>query len=135
MRVFLHHYGKNGYSIQFLDVPYLELQENPLQIYLELVKERLKRSSTEKEQLHLVRDKIKATIHKLNEAANSLVYQLDRNEEAEVIAKGDVFPGVYVEVCHCSYIVTRKMKGVRFRLDKTKGKVAVEPLGRAKFHG
>jgi len=78
------------------------------------------------EKLLKIREKIKQAIHQLNEAASSLISGLDKNEDAEVIATGTVFPGVYIEICHFSYIISREMKNVRFRLDKSKGRVIAE---------
>ena len=75
-----------------------------------------------------IQGRIRAAIHKLNEAAQSLVFQLDRNESAEVVVRGYVYPGVYVEICHVSFVVVKALKGVRFCLDKEKGKVVVDPL-------
>ena len=54
--------------------------------------------------------------------------QLYKNEEAEVIVHDSVFPGVYIEICHVSYIVSRKMDRFCFRLNKTKGKIIPVPL-------
>ncbi len=56
------------------------------------------------------------------------VFQLDKNETAEVIVKGVIFPSAYIETCHLSYIVPRWMTRVRFKLDKIKGKVISELL-------
>lgn len=78
------------------------------------------------EKLLKIREKIKQAIHQLNETANSLIFELDKNEDAEVVVTGTVFPGVYIEICHFSYIVSREMKKVRFRLDKSKGRVVVD---------
>jgi len=75
-----------------------------------------------------VRGKIKGAIHKLNEAIHSLIFQLDKNETAEVVVKGFIFPGAYIEICHLSYIVSRQMERVRFKLDKAKGKIIAESL-------
>ena len=47
---------------------------------------------------------------------------------AEVIVKGIIFPGAYIEICHLSYVVPRPMKKERFKLDDLKGKVIAEPL-------
>lgn len=58
--------------------------------------------------------------------ALSLIFELDKNEDTEVVATGTVFPGAYIEICHFSYIVSREMKNVRFRLDKSKGRVIAE---------
>ncbi len=54
------------------------------------------------------------------------VFQLNKNETAEVIVKGVIFPSAYIEICHLSYIVPRRMTRVRFKLDKIKGKVIFE---------
>ena len=94
------------------------------------VREEIKRSSPENEKLTELRDKLQAAIHKMNEAAGALVNHLDKNDDVEVVVRGNVFPGVYIEICHVSYIVNRKVNSVRFRLDKAKGKIAVEALGR-----
>ena len=57
-----------------------------------------------------------------------MVNELDKNEEADVKVSASVYPGVYIEICHISYIVNRELKHCRFYLDKVKGKIAVEPL-------
>ena len=99
-----------------------------LAMKLNRVKEEIKQSPSENKELVELRDKLQAAIHKLNEAVSALIHHLDRNEEVEVIVRGNVFPGVYVEICHVSYIVNRKLNRVRFRLDKAKGKIVVESL-------
>ena len=95
------------------------------------VREEIKRSSSENKEIIDLRDKLQAAIHKMNEAASTLVNHLDKNDDVEVVVRGNVFPGVYVEICHVSYIVNRKVNSVRFRLDKARGKIAVEALTRA----
>ena len=99
-----------------------------LAMKLSRVKEDIKRSSSENKELNELRDKLQAALHKMNEAAGTLIHHLDKNEEVEVVVRGNVFPGVYVEICHVSYIVNRKLNRVRFRLDKAKGKIVVESL-------
>lgn len=95
---------------------------------LNRVKGEIKREVSNMYQLVELRDKLQSAIHKLNESANKLIYQLDKNEEVEIIIRGIVYPGVYIEICHCSYIVNRKLERVRFRLNKAEGKVVVESL-------
>ena len=73
-----------------------------------------------------LRDKLQAALHKMNEAAGNLVFHLDKNEDAKIVVRGTVYPGVYIEICHVSYIVNHRMTGVCFKLDKAKGKVVVE---------
>ena len=70
-----------------------------------------------------LRDKIKAALHQLNENARTLVTTLDRNENATVSVRGNVFPGTYIEICHISYFVTKPKRLVTFRLDKGSGKI------------
>ena len=73
--------------------------------------------------LEPLRVRIKTAIHKLNESARTLVVGLDRNEQAEVVAYGTVFPGAYLEICHISHFLTRPVHRVSFRLDKAGGRI------------
>jgi uncharacterized protein len=95
------------------------------------VREQIKRATSEEKEIIELRDNLQAAIHKMNEAASTLVNHLDKNDEVEIIVRGNVYPGVYIEICHVSHIVNRKVSGVRFRLDKAKGKIVVAPLARA----
>ena len=95
---------------------------------LKQVERKLASSQEGKEKILELRDRLKAALHKLNEAAGSLIFQLDRNEEAEIVVRDRVFPGVYIEICHVSYIVSHSMSNISFRLDKAKGKIVPEPL-------
>jgi uncharacterized protein (DUF342 family) len=99
-----------------------------LALKLKQVRLKLKTPSPVRKRLLGVHEKIKNAIHRLNEAAASLVSRLDRNEEAEIKVSGFVFPGVYIEICHTSYIVKRTMRNLCFKLDKQKGTIATEPL-------
>ena len=74
------------------------------------------------------RNKIKAAISKLNEAARALIFRLHQNENAEVAVEGTVFPGTFVEICNVPYIVSTKMRKVCFALDKSQGKVVARAL-------
>jgi len=100
-----------------------------LALKLKQVERKLKAASEGKEKLIEVQEKLNQAIHRMNEAANSLIFQLDKNEDADVIVKGSIFSGAYIEICHFSYIVSREMKRVRFRLDKKKGRVVAESQG------
>jgi uncharacterized protein (DUF342 family) len=95
---------------------------------LKQVQNKLRSSAVGSERLLEVEEKVKSTIHKLNQAAQQLVFRLDRNEAAEVVVSGRVYAGVYVEICHVSYIVTRTLQGIKFSLDKAKGKIMTKPL-------
>jgi uncharacterized protein (DUF342 family) len=51
---------------------------------------------------------------------------LDADDSAIVDARGDIFPGVVVEICRVSIVVEEKMRACRFRLDKSAGRILVE---------
>ena len=88
------------------------------------IETKIKSSVKARDVLTLLREKIKAAIHQLNENARALVTDLDRNDAALVSARGDVYPGVYIEICHVSHFITRPRRFFSFRLDKEKGKIA-----------
>lgn len=73
--------------------------------------------------------KVKDAISKLNAISANLVFHLDKNELASIEVTGKIYPGVYLEICHISYVVKKTMTGVRFILDKKTGTIAVERLG------
>jgi uncharacterized protein (DUF342 family) len=52
---------------------------------------------------------------------------IDRNDQATVEVHGTVYPGVEIEICHVSYVVTQIQKQVKFRLDKVRGVIVAEP--------
>jgi uncharacterized protein (DUF342 family) len=95
---------------------------------LKQVDNRIKKAEGNHAKLLEVQTRMREAIHKLNEAAQSLVFQLDRNEAAEIIVSGYVYPGTYIEICHVSFVVGRMLKAVKFRLDKEKGKVLADQL-------
>jgi uncharacterized protein len=90
---------------------------------LKEVEGRMKAGGPARDVLSPLRDRIKASIHQLNENARLLVAGLDRNEQAHVAIRGFVYPGTYVEICHVSHFVTKPRRFVTFRLDKTSGKI------------
>jgi len=77
-----------------------------------------------------LKGKLKNAIARLNDAARSLIGLLDRNESAEISVRETVHPGTLIEICHVPYTVTSPMSHVRFRLDKVKGRVIPDKLGR-----
>jgi uncharacterized protein (DUF342 family) len=90
------------------------------------VDQKLKKDGAGAEKLSELRDKLKAAIHKLNGAAQSLIVHLDKQEDAEVVVRRSIFPGAYIEICHVPYIITQEMRAVRFVLDKEKGRIVVK---------
>jgi len=95
---------------------------------LKQVQRRLESPAGNQARLAELEKRLREAIHRLNEAAQSLVFRLDRNESAEVVVSGFVYPGVYVEICHLSFVVVRALKSVRFYLDKEKGKILADPI-------
>ena len=79
-------------------------------------------------ELPQVESEIEVTIAALADEACELVVQLDREEDAELVVHGTVYAGTYIEICHRSYLVERTMTRCRFRVDRPRGAVIVEPL-------
>jgi uncharacterized protein (DUF342 family) len=106
------------------------IRDNNMKLALKLnqIDLQLKKGGPENPQLEEVRQKLKESMHKLNEMASSLVFKLDKNDNAEVLVRGKVYPGVYIEICHTSYVVDREMSSVRFKLSKEKGKIVAESI-------
>jgi uncharacterized protein (DUF342 family) len=106
------------------------LREKNIELAFKLkqVKRKVQSAQNGKKRLLEIQEKLQDALHKMNEATRSLLFQLDKNEEAIVEVRGTVFPGAYIEICHVPYVVSRKIEQVSFRLDKAKGKVLVEHL-------
>ena len=68
--------------------------------------------------------KIREAIRKMNDASMNLVSHLDKKEDAEVRVRETVYPNTYIEICHASYIVTRRLRNVVFILNRETGKIA-----------
>lgn len=115
------------YSVQ-QKLEWIREKNIELAIKLKQVEWKTKKSFAGSEKLVKIREKMKQAMHNLNDSANSLIFQLDNNEAAEVVVKGSIYPETYIEICHISYTVSRHMKGVRFKLDKAKGKIVAESL-------
>ena len=95
---------------------------------LRQVEERLKKGSGETVGLITLQARLKAGMSKMNRVAMELLGALDRNEAAQVVARGIVYPGVYIEICRIPYVVKRELRHVRFSLNKAEGKIVVERL-------
>lgn len=106
------------------------IKEKTVELATKLTKvnERINKKEKGYERLLPLKQKITESMHALNENAKSLMLHLDKNEDAEVVVYGSVYYGVYVEICHVSYIVPREFMHVRFWLDKERGKVQVGPI-------
>jgi uncharacterized protein (DUF342 family) len=78
------------------------------------------------------REKLRATIRKLNDAARALVMNLDKNETSEIVVFNTIYPGTYIEICNIPYVNERPQSHVVFSLDKKSGKVVCRKLVRAR---
>jgi uncharacterized protein (DUF342 family) len=93
---------------------------------LRQVEEKQKRDPGSAPSLAPLADRIRATIHRLNDAAREIIPNLDRNEDARVSVRGTVFPGTLIEICRVSFVVSRSMTFVTFRLDRKDGRIVAE---------
>jgi uncharacterized protein (DUF342 family) len=107
-------------------VEWIKDKKIALAMKIKQIDDRIKKRPSEKENLLITREKLDNAINKLNTLVKSLICQIDKNEEANIIVKGVIYPGSYLEICHISYIVSREMENVRFWLDKNNGKINVE---------
>ncbi|HUX42345.1 MAG TPA: FapA family protein [Rectinemataceae bacterium] len=58
----------------------------------------------------------------------SLLPTLDGDEAAYVEVTGEVFPGTVIEICRGEIAVTKPLRNCRFSLDKTAGRILVQPM-------
>lgn len=93
---------------------------------LNKVNNQIKKSTEPDPRLHEVQGKLANTLKKINDMSNKLIFELHKNEDADVIVLSNIYPGVYIEICHFSYIVDKVLGPTRFYLDKRKGVITAE---------
>jgi uncharacterized protein len=75
-------------------------------------------------------DRARAELEKvsaeLRAQITDLLGKLDADGDAIVEARGEIFPGVVIEICRVSIVVEEKLQACRFRLDRTAGRIMVE---------
>ena len=91
--------------------------------------------SGNRSKLAQLEDQLHRAIAQLAEEAGDLVVHLDRDDEAELVVRGTVYPGTYIEICHRSHLVQRKLSACRFLIDKACGAVITEPLTSPRSRG
>lgn len=91
-------------------------------------KKAMERSPEKQQELQLLLEKLQAAIRRLNDAAQQLVFRLDKNDGAAVRVRGAIMPGTYLEICHVSHVVNKKKSSVEFHLDKESGKLVSTSL-------
>lgn len=101
-----------------------------LALALQKIRKIMQDSPTEEKRAELADkfNKIKGAISKLNTISTDLVFHLDKNETAAIKVTGKIYPGVYLEICHVSYVVKKMMSMVQFILDKKTGTIVAERL-------
>ncbi|MFO7850341.1 MAG: hypothetical protein R6V67_10305 [Spirochaetia bacterium] len=75
-----------------------------------------------------MKEDISNKIRKLSEASILLLDRLDKNESAYVAVSDTIHSGVYIEICHTSFVVNSPMSNVQFLLNKNTGKIIVNTL-------
>ncbi len=80
------------------------------------------------QRLQEVSDKLKKSVAELSNAMSQLLEQVDSNEDASITITGTLYPGVFIEICHIDFPVVKEMKGIKLKLNKTKGEVIAESL-------
>ncbi|MDZ7793183.1 MAG: FapA family protein [Spirochaetia bacterium] len=80
------------------------------------------------EKLTQLKDEISGKIRKLSEVSIILLERLDKNDAAYVAVSDTVHSGVYLEICHTSFVVKNPMTKVRFTLNKKMGKIDFKAL-------
>jgi len=102
-----------------------------LAIKIHRLEELMKDPSTGEEK----KAKMKAILDKLNEEQqktqnkiSELLGKLNTYEDATVEVKGEIEPGVLIEICHAALFVTEPLKKARIRLDKETRKLIIEKM-------
>lgn len=72
------------------------------------------------------RDEFAKMTAELRARIGEYLSQLDADDGAIVEARGEVFPGVVIEICRVSIVVEEKLHACKFRLDKAAGRIVVE---------
>lgn len=95
----------------------------------------LRHGARNRQSLEKLESGLEAAIATLTNEAGELVSRLDRHDEAQLLVRGTVHEGTYVEICHRSYLVERTASRCRFRIDKSRGVVTMESLANARERG
>jgi uncharacterized protein len=106
------------------------IRDKNIELALKLKDIEVKLASWHDPRLVEQRDKLKAAIRRMNDSAKALIASLARNEEASVVAEGEIHHGVFVEICHVPFVVTNPLSRVRLILDKKLGVISREKLGK-----
>lgn len=104
-----------------------------LAMKLDQVRQAIQKNIGDSTKLLSLKEKLASALRRLNETLRILMTKQGKREEATVIVKGTVHPGVYIEICNSSYVVSREIDSVRFRLDRESEKIVAEPYVKDMF--
>jgi len=73
-------------------------------------------------------DKLTEEQQKTQNKISELLGKLNTYEEATVEVKGEIEPGVLIEICHSALFITEPLKKVKVRLDRESRKLIIEKM-------
>ena len=73
-------------------------------------------------------DKLTEEQNKTQEKISQLLGGLNTYEDATVEVKGEIEPGVLIEICHAALFVTEPLKKVKIRLDRQTRQLIIEKM-------
>jgi uncharacterized protein len=105
-----------------------KIKKKHLALYLKLqtIQEMYNKRKTD--QMAKVIEKMQEQVNGLVDRMNEQLEKIYQNEDAIIEVKDTVFPGTALDICHNDFIVEEPMKHVRFKLDKSLGKVVAENI-------
>lgn len=110
------------HKIQVTSVNFID-EMNKLQSLVQKAQQR-----EEKDKIKYLFLQVKSRLNSLNNYSRALLSRLDKNDHSSITVLGTVYPGVYIEICHVSYMVEKELSGVVFTLDKQHGCVKYSSL-------
>ena len=126
-RAYIHTYVQCG--VDFESQKELDkTKRKHLSLYLKLQKVDEMYQSNPNRELENLRDRMREVMTGLVDRMNELLERINKDEEAVIEARGTVYPGTTVDICHTDYFVQETMSHIRFRLDKNAGLIRTEKL-------
>jgi uncharacterized protein (DUF342 family) len=78
------------------------------------------------------RERITALISKGHRRDDKCLFELHKNQNAEIVVADKVFPGVSIDICNVRLAVDKIHTRVRFILDPKRGQIAMERIDQSK---
>jgi len=83
---------------------------------------------TKKARLKSILDKLTKEQQEAQNKVSQLLGGLNTYEDATIEVKGEIEPGVLIEICHAALFVTEPLKKVKIRLDKETRQLIIEKM-------